>query len=642
ITGSGPFTVDASIFGHSTQRILTGLPVSDQGTSNFVSEIYGQVYTDANGNGTFDAGDTPAAGQTVFLDQNGDGVPDDDTYTADPDGLSNGTALTNLYPELTLSTSNPNPVFDDASVQAQNIAPGSGAQPTTGSAVFGWGPGFNFWTNNTRLRGDFYRPADSVSIDFVATTISASIGRLDVYSADGTLLQTVTTAGLVSPASATLTITRPQADIAYFVAYPDASGFPFNYFDNLRYSIPEQTTTTDASGNYSFGLLQDGTYTVRTVGQQRTATIAGLVPARHVDFPTTGTGGGGGGGGGTTTGGTGRTVAIGGGPGSISLYSAGDGQLNSTGLSNFPILFQGAPFDGTYRTATGDVNGDGIEDTVVVTGPGVPVQFAVIDGKTNSLLVPPTTAFAGSNDFTGGGFVSVGDLDGDGKAEIVLTPDQGGGPRVTIFSVTPVGVRLRANFFGIDDPNFRGGARTAVGDLNGDGHADLAVAAGFAGGPRVSVYDGRFVLSGLLSRLTSDFFAFDPSLRNGVYLSIGDVNGDGFGDLVIGAGSGGAPEVRVLSGKTLITGGGPPSALAAPLADFFVKGDTTSRGGVRVATKDVDGDGKADVIVGSGEDVPSYVRVYSGSTLNGSGEPAPLQTLDPFGGVVLSEGVFVG
>ena len=78
-----------------------------------------------------------------------------------------------------------------------------------------------------------------------------------------------------------------------------------------------------------------------------------------------------------------------------------------------------------------------------------------------------------------------------------------------------------------------------------------------------------------------------------------------------------------------------------PQADFFVNGDTDSRTGIRVATKDVDGDAKADVIVGSGEGQAAQIRVYAGKTVTGRTEPAPLQDLDPFG-LVLTEGVFVG
>ena len=61
-----------------------------------------------------------------------------------------------------------------------------------------------------------------------------------------------------------------------------------------------------------------------------------------------------------------------------------------------------------------------------------------------------------------------------------------------------------------------------------------------------------------------------------------------------------------------------------------------------VATVDVDGDNRADLVVGSGPGQPSRVRVYPGRTVTPTGEPANFQDLDPFGGVVLTNGVFVG
>lgn len=138
------------------------------------------------------------------------------------------------------------------------------------------------------------------------------------------------------------------------------------------------------------------------------------------------------------------------------------------------------------RTAVADVNGDSIPDTILVTGPGTPIRVAVVSGANNStVLVQPFDPFGG--DFTGGGFIAAADINGDGRAEFTVTPDQGGGPRVCIFSLLANGTRqLRANFFGIDDPNFRGGARPALGDVNRDGTPDLAVSAGFLGGPRTA------------------------------------------------------------------------------------------------------------------------------------------------------------
>src|SRR5207248_9876649 len=111
-----------------------------------------------------------------------------------------------------------------------------------------------------------------------------------------------------------------------------------------------------------------------------------------------------------------------------------------------------------------------------------------------------------------------------------------------------------------------------------------AVGAGFLGGPNVEVHDGKAVAAGDYNALIGGgFFAFDgadaTTLRNGVFLAVGDVNGDGFADLIAGGGPGGGPRVLVLSG-TKLSAGDVAGAYAAPVANFFF-GDDTNRGGVR-------------------------------------------------------------
>ncbi len=175
--------------------------------------------------------------------------------------------------------------------------------------------------------------------------------------------------------------------------------------------------------------------------------------------------------------------------------------------------------------------------------------------------------------FDRGVFVATGDVNGDGQLDVVVSPDEGGGPRVQIRDGKTNAVI--ADFFGIDDSNFRGGARTAAGDMNNDGYADVAVAAGFGGGPRVTVFDGRALSQGRSEKLIHDFFAFEQALRNGVYVGIGDQNQDGFDDLVIGAGPGGGPRVVTYDGKYI------PQGSRFVLSDGFI-GDPYNRGGIRV------------------------------------------------------------
>jgi len=285
-----------------------------------------------------------------------------------------------------------------------------------------------------------------------------------------------------------------------------------------------------------------------------------------------------------------------------------------------------AGFTGGIRVAAADFNGDGIADVVVGTGPGGPTRVRILDGTDGHELfaVAPFEAA-----FTGGVYVSAGDLTGDEVSDLIVSPDEGGGPRVLVFRGGDY--QLVANFFGIDDKNFRGGVRTAVGDVNGDGIGDLIISAGFGGGPRIAVYDGLTLVK-TPSKLFNDFFLFEPALRNGAFVAAGDVNGDGFGDIIGGGGPGGAPRVYALSGKDLIGGN------STVLANFY-SGNTTSRGGVRVAAKNLDGDAKADIVTGDGTGSGNRVSAYLGKDFAGAGAPVAF-AFDTYPG--FSGGVFVG
>lgn len=180
-------------------------------------------------------------------------------------------------------------------------------------------------------------------------------------------------------------------------------------------------------------------------------------------------------------------------------------------------------------------------------------------------------------------------------SNIATGTSEGGGPEVKV--IDPVSKAALLDFFAYD-PQFAGGVRVALGDVNGDGSLDLVTAPGPGGGPDIHVYD---VATGALIR---QFFAFDPAFTRGEFVATGDVNADGFDDIVVSADSGGGPNVVVYSGKD-----------NSLLYNFFAF-DPRFIGGVRVAAGDVNGDGLADIVTAAGPGGGPNVRIFSGANGN--------------------------
>lgn len=206
--------------------------------------------------------------------------------------------------------------------------------------------------------------------------------------------------------------------------------------------------------------------------------------------------------------------------------------------------------------ALGDIDGD--KKYEIIAGAGKKSKPLVKIFSSDGKLIGSFMAYA--ENFLGGVNVASGDINGDGKDEIITGPGQGGGPHIRIFDFKG---GLIGQFFAFNRDS-RSGAMVSVGDMNNDIYDEIVATPAGNASPLVRIF--RPTNYGIIS----EFFAFDPGFFYGVYTTVGDVDNDGENEIVAGAGIGGNAFIRIFKWDGTFK----KQILAQP--DFY-------KGGVRVS-----------------------------------------------------------
>ena len=306
----------------------------------------------------------------------------------------------------------------------------------------------------------------------------------------------------------------------------------------------------------------------------------------------------------------------------------------SLAAANADAIIFGAAFDEVGRAVApaGDLNGDGFGDIILGTdiagaaGRGQVFVFnGPLSGERSVTTADATITGSFDNESFGASVASAGDVNGDGINDIIV-----GAPRFPLNGVgtgrayifygpiagSLIDTQADAIIFGEDLNDDFGVSVAAAHDVNGDGFPDVIVGAdqlfADAGAGKAYVFYGP--LSGSIQAATAGAILVgetDRDLFGGAVTSVGDFNGDGFGDVTVGA-----SENQGRSGRAYTFFGPLVGTISAANADSIVSGSSLDQLGFSISGGDFNGDGAPDLVIGAPQfatGAHGYAALFFGS-----------------------------
>lgn len=273
-----------------------------------------------------------------------------------------------------------------------------------------------------------------------------------------------------------------------------------------------------------------------------------------------------------------------------------------TGLSSTPALVVNYPISpehfGLSVASAGDVNGDGYSDVIVGSNPfGGPVGHAYIFlGSNSGLSAIPSTVLTGTVSDGRFGFcvASAGDINGDGYSDVIVSEPQGSLVQIFLGSIAGLVSTPSQTIYGVGSDDF-GHTVSSAGDVNGDGYSDILIGAPGTSGQKGAAYLYLGSASGLiLSNSISDINNSNNDYFGNGISCIGDVNGDGYSDIMISAYG-----TSSYKGSVYLYFGSATGINSTPT--ITINGNSTGDefGYKLVCAGDVNGDGYSDILIGA-------------------------------------------